>query len=245
MALSQESLPIVSMRTVSLTVCTSSGTTITNEIEDNISPKTVSLTACTSTGRSTASTISDRSTPIHTTLLLSSDKGPLCINISDGPTLQNSKDKESRKEKENSDNFSWFARCHRQSIVPRIPRATLIRKTLIAKAQGILDRVNYHFSSGDVYLDKVYGRKLTLKEAQDTIKSYMEGAGLSGKKVTVQWRSNICCSASMSSNTRNGSRTNGARHTLTINSDPLENSFLREHAIISLADHELGTHYVS
>ena len=40
-------------------------------------------------------------------------------------------------------------------------------------------------------------------------------------------------------------RPEARRYTLLLNSNPSENAFLRENGIICLADHEIGTHFVS
>ena len=138
-----------------------------------------------------------------------------------------------------------FAQHHKQTSLPHIPRAIVIRKTLIAKAQRILDNVNYQFGNGDLYLDEVYGNKISLTEAQVAFRTYMQREGLLDK-INVQWRSDISCSASLACVHGAGyRRRDGVTHTLRINSDPLKNSFLRKYAICALADHELGTHYVS
>ena len=143
------------------------------------------------------------------------------------------------------ESVSDFAQCHRQSAVPRIPRANVVRKTLIATAQRILERVNEQFGIGDLYLDEVYGPKITLAESQSAIMHYMKSERFS-KKIKVQWSSKISSSACLVSvKSFSNGRLRSTKYRLVINSDPLENCYLRKLAISSLADHELGTHYVS
>ena len=129
--------------------------------------------------------------------------------------------------------------CRRAPKVPCIPEALTIRETLLSEALQILELVNSLFGNGDNYLDQVFGRKITKSVANELIVDYLQREGLDGK-IYVRWSSKLACSACMVPRGSKGPHS----HTLSLNSTA-ENFYLREKAIIALADHEIGTHFVS
>lgn len=140
---------------------------------------------------------------------------------------------------ESQDDFIPSPLCRRESKVPRIRKAVIVRDALFPEAIRILELVNGQYGNGDNYLDQVFGRKISKSDANECIIQYLKNENLD-KQIFVRWSSKLACCASMAPRGSKSPHT----HTLSLNSS-VENFYLREKAIFSLADHEIGTHYVS
>lgn len=111
-------------------------------------------------------------------------------------------------------------------------------------ALHILDTVNDRFGGGGAYLEEVYGPCITTEQANRTLVRYLKEEGLNDH-VKIKWSSKLSCSASLvfKGFARKVNKPERRNFSLILNSTR-GNLYLREKAIIALADHEIGTHYV-
>lgn len=126
-----------------------------------------------------------------------------------------------------------------------IPKAVTVRRTLLTEAVKILELVNRQYGIGDAYLEDVFGRRITLETAQTELKGYLRNEGVE-ESIRVKWLSKLTCTACLSTSARprRFNKPERTKFTLLVNSTP-ENMYMREHGIRALANHEIGTHYVS
>ena len=129
--------------------------------------------------------------------------------------------------------------------IPSIPRALAIKDSLIDEALYILERVNTRFGGGDAYLEQIYGPSITTDKANRIIVRYLRDEGLHSH-VKVKWSPKLTCSACLllRGYSRKVNKPEKRRYTLMLSSSTSENLYLREKAVLALADHEIGTHYV-
>ena len=115
----------------------------------------------------------------------------------------------------------------------------------LPEAKRILDMVNENFINGDGYLEEVFGDTIEQSEASKYLIDYLQMQGLAGA-LRILWTKEInCCGRIIW--TGPDARLNKPekrRYSLWLKSTS-ENVFLRQQAIKGLADHEIGTHYVS
>lgn len=132
----------------------------------------------------------------------------------------------------------------RTAHLPTIPRTPVIKDSLIDHALHILDTVNTRFGKGDAYLEQVYGPCITTDHANRTLVRYLRDEGLYSR-VKIKWSTKLACSARLvfRGYARKLNKPETRKYTLMLNSTR-GNFYLREKAIIALADHEIGTHYV-
>ncbi len=126
-----------------------------------------------------------------------------------------------------------------------IPKAVIVRRSLLSESVKILEHVNSLYGIGDAYLDDVFGRRVDAESGNRLIRSYMRDEGLEGI-VQVKWSAKLSCTACMatSGSPRRLNKPHRRKYTLFLNSTH-ENMYLREHGLTALANHEIGTHYVS
>ena len=126
-----------------------------------------------------------------------------------------------------------------------IPKAVIVRRTLLTEAVRILELVNRQYGIGDAYLEDVLGRRISVETAQTQLKGYLRNEGVE-ENIRVKWLSKLTCTACLSTSgrPRRFNKPERTKFTLLINSTP-ENMYMREHGIRALANHEIGTHYVS
>ena len=135
----------------------------------------------------------------------------------------------------------------------RRPRAKVLQTTRVARIRDaqcedsvrILELVNRLYGSGDGYLEEVWGSRISKKDAQHCLEQYLKDEGLCGK-ITLKWSSTLPCSACVISYhyPARRNRIESTNFSLVVNSTTA-NFYLRERSMIALADHEVGTHYVS
>ncbi len=126
-----------------------------------------------------------------------------------------------------------------------IPKAVVVRRSLLSESVKILEQVNSLYGIGDAYLDDVFGRRVDVESGNRLLMSYMRDEGLEGS-VQVKWSEKLSCTACMatSGSPRRLNKPHRRKYTLFLNSTH-ENMYLREHGLAALANHEIGTHYVS
>ena len=126
-----------------------------------------------------------------------------------------------------------------------IPKAVIVRSSLLSQAVRILELVNSQYGIGDAYLDDVFGKRVSVETANRQLMSYLRDEGLEGS-VQVRWSGTLSCTACLATTggPRRLNRPHRRKYTLFLNSTH-ENMYLREHGLTALANHEIGTHYVS
>lgn len=126
-----------------------------------------------------------------------------------------------------------------------IPKAVIVRRSLFSESVRILEHVNSLYGIGDSYLDDVFGRRVDVESGNRQVMSYMRDEGLEGS-VQVKWSDKLSCTACMATHgsPRRLNKPHRRKYTLFLNSTH-ENMYLREHGLTALANHEIGTHYVS
>lgn len=150
----------------------------------------------------------------------------------------------SRRVGEQRDPTSPSKAHSRGAHLPTIPRALVVRDNLTDHALHILDTVNARFGRGDAYLEQVYGHHITIDQANRTLVRYLRNEGLYSR-MKIKWSTKLTCSACLvlKGYARKHNKPEKRNYTLMLSSNP-GNLYLREKAIIALADHEIGTHYV-
>ncbi len=126
-----------------------------------------------------------------------------------------------------------------------IPKAVIVRRSLLSDAVRILEHVNFQYGIGDAYLDDVFGRRVDVESGNRQLVSYLRNEGLEGS-IQVKWSDTLSCTACMatSGGPRKLNKPHRRKYTLFLNSTR-ENMYLRAHGLTALANHEIGTHYVS
>lgn len=126
-----------------------------------------------------------------------------------------------------------------------IPKAVIVRWTLLSEAVKILEQVNSHYGIGDAYLDDVFGWRIEVEAGNRLLMGYLRSEGLE-ESIRVKWSSTLSCTACMSTSgaSRKHNKPHKRKYTLSLNSTH-ENMYLRTNGITALANHEIGTHYVS
>ncbi|EDO33535.1 predicted protein [Nematostella vectensis] len=123
-------------------------------------------------------------------------------------------------------------------------KKTDIRFEFLPEAKLILERVRQHFGSGDNFLDAAFGKKLDRSEATEFMMNYIKSHGLDGQ-LNIIWANDVHGSGRLlwqGPNVR-FNRPEARKFTLILKGNK-ENTFLRTHGIQSLADHEIGTHFM-
>ena len=111
------------------------------------------------------------------------------------------------------------------------------------RAKNILDFVKSKFHKGfvDEYFEANFGERIKSKECVDIIDEYLKLNNISGD-VTINFAPGLTCSGRIISYNMNKKKPDKRKYAIWIN-DGDDNQFLRKKGIISLLDHELGTHY--
>ena len=124
-------------------------------------------------------------------------------------------------------------------------RKAEIRFDFLPEARLILERVQQQFGNGDRFLDAAFGARLDQSEATDYFMKYLRSHALDGL-LNILWTNDLNCSGKMVWHGPNVrfNKPEARKFTLCLKSSE-ENIFLREHGIKGLADHEIGTHFVS
>lgn len=111
------------------------------------------------------------------------------------------------------------------------------------KAKHILDLINSKFLSSDgifKYYEANFGKQITSQEAVEYVGKYLTDNRINGE-LTVNFAPGLTCSGYIKSyGVTNNPETR--KFVIWIN-DGNENQFLRQKGIVSLCDHEIGTHY--
>ncbi|XP_071956157.1 microtubule-associated tyrosine carboxypeptidase 1-like [Antedon mediterranea] len=119
-----------------------------------------------------------------------------------------------------------------------------IKFDLLPEAVAVLEKVCSMFGSGDVFLNKTFGDKITVDEATDKVKGYLYENNCNNQ-VKICWSKDLLCSGKMCWHGPciQANRPEARTFNLLLQNSK-ENMFLREHGIVCLADHEIGTHYL-
>ncbi len=158
---------------------------------------------------------------------------------------QKDEEKESRLSLSKATPGSNKAERKWHSRASSIPKAVIVRRSLLSDAVRILEHVNSQYGIGDAYLDDVFGRRVDAESGNRQLVSYLRDEGLEGS-VKVKWSDTLSCTACMatSGGPRKFNKPHRRKYTLFLNSTH-ENMYLRAHGLTALANHEIGTHYVS
>jgi hypothetical protein len=124
-------------------------------------------------------------------------------------------------------------------------KKTNVRFEFLPEAKLILELVRQQYGSEDNFLDVAFGKRLTHSEATDFMVDYVKSHGLDGQ-LHIVWTSDLNCSGRMVWHGPNVrfNRPEARKFTLFLKRNQ-DNIFLRERGIRGLADHEIGTHFVS
>lgn len=124
-------------------------------------------------------------------------------------------------------------------------KKAVIRFDFLPEARCILERVRDQFGSGDCFLDAAFGSRLTPSQASQRMVQYLKAHGLDGC-LSIIWANDLNCTGKMVWHGPNVrlNRPEDRKYTLWLKKSS-ENVYLREHGIQGLADHEIGTHFVS
>ena len=124
-------------------------------------------------------------------------------------------------------------------------KKTEIRFDFLPEARNILERVKEIFGSGDNFVCAAFGERVSHSDANRAVLEYVKSHGLDGS-LSVFWTNDLNCSGRMlwqGPNVRYN-RPEARKFTLWLKRSS-ENTYLRQHGIKSLMDHEIGTHFVS
>ncbi|KAF5400179.1 hypothetical protein PHET_06006 [Paragonimus heterotremus] len=115
--------------------------------------------------------------------------------------------------------------------------------TLFREATRILDVVCKRFKSLDNFVEHNFGPRISVDQATEKITEYIKESNLP-TSLDVIWCEDLAGSALMCSTgiDKNGNIPRQRKFTMLLKTNE-ENTYLRETGIISLMDHELGTHY--
>ncbi|RMZ94215.1 hypothetical protein BpHYR1_004843 [Brachionus plicatilis] len=109
------------------------------------------------------------------------------------------------------------------------------------KAKNILDTVKLKYPNLINYYEANFGQKITSIKCVDLIGKYLSENKISGD-LTISFAPGLTCSGRITSYMVNKNDPSTRKFSIWIN-DGEENQFLRKDGIISLCDHEIGTHY--
>lgn len=110
------------------------------------------------------------------------------------------------------------------------------------KAKNILDLIRCKFPDGIfAYYEANFGKKITSKECVDILGKYLSENKIAGD-ISINFAPGLTCSGRITSYNVNKNKPETRKFSIWIN-DGEENQFLRKKGIISLSDHEIGTHY--
>jgi hypothetical protein len=110
------------------------------------------------------------------------------------------------------------------------------------KAKYILDLVKAKFPNGLwSYYQANFGERISTKECMSAVGRYLSQNNISGE-ISVNFAPGLTCSGRIISFFVEKNKPETRRYDIWIN-DEINNQFLRKNGIISLCDHEIGTHY--
>ena len=130
----------------------------------------------------------------------------------------------------------------KEARVPRkLGRRACVRDSLFEEAVRILELVNSRYGMGDAYLDQVWGARISPRAAVSRLQQYIKDEELDSR-VRLKATTKIAGCACMV--TYKYPRPENNRYFFLFNTSN-NNFYLRDKAIVALADHEVGTHFVS
>lgn len=110
------------------------------------------------------------------------------------------------------------------------------------KAKHILDTVKKKYGTdGNKYFEENFGKKVSSKQCINLIGKYLVDNKIGGE-ISINFAPGLTCSGRLQSYNWQKSKPEARKFVCWINDDD-DNEFLREHGIICLSDHEIGTHY--
>lgn len=109
------------------------------------------------------------------------------------------------------------------------------------KAKHILDEVKGKFKDLGSYYQANFGKKIKSDECVELVGKYLTENRISGE-ITINFAPGLTCSGRIISYNNQKNKPEGRKFLVWINDDP-ENQFLRKKGIVTLCDHEIGTHY--
>ena len=135
-----------------------------------------------------------------------------------------------------------------QKKEPRVPRKlgrrACVRDSLFEEAVRILELVNKRYGIGDAYLDQVWGARISPRAAVGCLEQYLKDEELE-TRVHLKATTKIAgCASMLTYRYPPRFRPENNRYFFLFNTS-CNNFYLRDKAIMALADHEVGTHFVS
>lgn len=120
-----------------------------------------------------------------------------------------------------------------------------IRFDFLPEARVVLERVQQQFGSGDRFVEASFGPRIDNLEATNYFMNYLKWHNLDGL-LNILWIDDLNCSGKMvwHGPSVKYNKPEARKFTLCLKTSE-ENMFLRKYGIKGLADHEIGTHFVS
>lgn len=109
------------------------------------------------------------------------------------------------------------------------------------KAKQILDEVKSRYPTLSSYYEANFGRRVSSESCVDIIGKYLSRNKITGE-ITINFAPGLICSGRIASYGGQSVKPEARKFLVWINDDK-ENQFLRRKGIVSLCDHEIGTHY--
>ena len=133
----------------------------------------------------------------------------------------------------------------KEAKVPRkLGRRACVQDSLFEEAVRILELVNSRYGIGDAYLDQVWGSRISPRAAVGCLEQYLKDEELDGR-VHLKATTKIAgCACMITYKYPPRFRPEDNRYFFLFNTS-CNNFYLRDKAITALADHEVGTHFVS
>ncbi|XP_070568776.1 microtubule-associated tyrosine carboxypeptidase 1-like [Ptychodera flava] len=118
-----------------------------------------------------------------------------------------------------------------------------IRFQYLKDAKRILDHVYEKYGTGEDFLYKSFGPRISASQATPTLSEYLKLNMVDGM-LSIGWTKDLSCSGRMSMTGPNTklNKPEARRFSLWLK-DSVDNAYLREGGIVCLADHEIGTHF--
>lgn len=109
------------------------------------------------------------------------------------------------------------------------------------KARNILDRIKSEYPDLVSYYEANFGRRISSDLCVDIIGKYLIENKINGD-ISVSFAPGLTCSGRITSFMQNKNDPSTRKFSIWIN-DGDDNQFLRKKGMVSLCDHEIGTHY--
>ena len=133
----------------------------------------------------------------------------------------------------------------KEAKVPRkLGRRACVRDSLFEEAVRILELVNSQYGIGDAYLSQVWGSRISPRAAVGCLEQYLKDEELDSRIHLKATTTIAGCACMVTYKYPPRFRPESNRYFFLFNTSS-NNFYLRDKAIVALADHEVGTHFVS